>query len=150
MRSGVIKSFRVHPSWLQVPWQGKVTDLSQAYKQLFVSLKDRWAAVISVFDPNSIPTRSEQNFLQVSLPFGARGSVNPLYRASRLFWAVGLDIGLIWLNFFDDYPTFCPSNVNHVAISYQTPIQFAWLAVCRQSGKRSGVRRRLCGPWGSL
>ena len=63
LRSGVIKSFRVHPSWLQVPWQGKVTDLSQAYKQLFVSLKDRWAAVISVFDPNSIPTRSEQNFL---------------------------------------------------------------------------------------
>ena len=62
LRSGVIKSFRLHPSWLQVPWQGKVTDLSQAYKQLFVSLKDRWAAVISVFDPNSIPTRSEQNF----------------------------------------------------------------------------------------
>jgi hypothetical protein len=62
LRSGVIKSFRVHPSWLQVPWQGKVTDLSQAYKQLFVSLKDRWAAVISALDPNSIPTRSEQNF----------------------------------------------------------------------------------------
>jgi hypothetical protein len=53
LRSGVIKSFRVHPSWLQVPWQGKVTDLSQAYKQLFVSLKDRWAAIISVFDPSS-------------------------------------------------------------------------------------------------
>jgi len=62
LRSGVVKPFKVHPSWLQVPWQGKVTDLSQAYKQLFVSLKDRWAAVISVFDPNSIPTRSEQNF----------------------------------------------------------------------------------------
>ena len=28
-----------------------------------VSLKDRWAAVISVFDPNSIPTRSEKIFL---------------------------------------------------------------------------------------
>ena len=23
LRSGVIKSFRLHPSWLQVPWQGK-------------------------------------------------------------------------------------------------------------------------------
>jgi hypothetical protein len=25
-----------------------------------------------------------------------------------------LDTGLIWLNLFDDYPTFCPSNVSHV------------------------------------
>jgi hypothetical protein len=25
-----------------------------------------------------------------------------------------LDTGLIWLNFFDYYPTFCPSNVSHV------------------------------------
>ena len=28
LRSGVIKSFRVHPSWLKVSWQGKVADLS--------------------------------------------------------------------------------------------------------------------------
>jgi hypothetical protein len=111
LRSGIVKPFKVHPSWLQVPWQGKVTDLSQAYKQLFVSLKDRWAAVISVFDPNSGRAKF---FLQVSLPFGARGSVNPFNRASRLLWAVGLDTGLIWLNFFDDYPTFCPGNVSHV------------------------------------
>jgi hypothetical protein len=47
-----------------------------------------------------------------------------------------LDIGLIWLNFFDDSPTLCPSNVNHVTISYQTPIQFTLLTVGRQSGEK--------------
>jgi hypothetical protein len=40
--------------------------------------------------------------------------VNPFNRAARLLWAVGLDIGLTWLNFFEDYPTLCPGNVNHV------------------------------------
>jgi hypothetical protein len=69
LRSGDIKTFRVHQSWLQAHWQGKITDLSQAYKQLLVSLKGRWAAVISVFDPNSGRAKF---FLQVSLPFGAR------------------------------------------------------------------------------
>ena len=58
--------------------------------------------------------RASKIFLQVSLPFGSRGSVNPFNQASRLHWAVGLDTGLIWLNFFDYYPTFCPSNVSHV------------------------------------
>jgi len=96
LRSGDIKTFRVHQSWLQADWQGKFTDLSQAYKQLFVSLKGRWAAAISVFDPNSGRAKF---FLQVSLPFGARGSVNPFNRASRLLWAVSLDIGFVWLNF---------------------------------------------------
>ena len=68
LRSGAVRTFKVRDSCLNVPWQGKVTDLSQAYKQLFVSLKDRWAAVISVFDQSS----GKAKFcLQGSLPFGA-------------------------------------------------------------------------------
>ena len=57
LRSGDIKTFRVHQSWLQAHWQGKITDLSQAYNQLLVSLKGRWAAVISV----SIQTHAGPN-----------------------------------------------------------------------------------------
>jgi hypothetical protein len=48
----------------------------------------------------------ENFFLQVSLPFGARGSVNPFNRASRLLWVVDLDIGLIWLNFSTTIPLY--------------------------------------------
>ena len=36
LRSGAVRTFKVRDSWLNVPWQGKVTYLSQAYKQLFV------------------------------------------------------------------------------------------------------------------
>jgi hypothetical protein len=36
LRSGAVRTFKVREFWLNVPWQGKVTDLSQPYKQLFV------------------------------------------------------------------------------------------------------------------
>jgi hypothetical protein len=57
LRSGEVRTFKLRDSWLNLPWQGRVTDLSQAYKQLFVSRNDRWAAVISVFDPGSGKTK---------------------------------------------------------------------------------------------
>ena len=43
-------------------------------------------------------------FVSKALPFGSAASVLHFNRLSRLFWRLGLEVGLLWANFYDDYP----------------------------------------------
>ena len=114
LESGEIIKIVIHSGWKvsskeQLPWMGKTFDLKQAYKQLFVKPCDRWAACIVCFDAD---TQLPQAFLQTTLPFGARASVLSFNRVARLLWCIGSSgLGLIWGNFFDDYPALCPGLV---------------------------------------
>eukprot|EP00435_Cladocopium_sp_Y103_P038982 s2786_g10.t1 len=46
-----------------------------------------------------------------TLPFGAAASVLHFNRISKLLWALGCKLGLIWASYYDDYPLLCPSNL---------------------------------------
>jgi hypothetical protein len=88
---------------------GKTIDMEKAYKQLIVAPKGKWASSISVFDPlRSLPAL----FSQVTLPFGATSSVIAFNRVSRGLWRIGVGAGLIWANFYDDFPIVSPSSVS--------------------------------------
>ena len=114
LESGDIIKIVIHSGWKvgskeQPPWMGKTYDLKQAYKQLCVKPCDRWAACIVCFDAE---TQSPQAFLQTTLPFGARASVLSFNRVARLLWCIGASgLGIIWSNFFDDFPALCPGLV---------------------------------------
>ena len=100
-------------SWLVDPqakqWKGKNFDLSKAYKQLAVDPSNWWASSIVTWDP---VLRKPALFGQVTLPFGASGAVLAFNRASVFLWSAGIKIlGVLWTNFYDDFPSFCPSVV---------------------------------------
>ena len=52
-------------------------------------------------------------FYMRTLPFGSIASVLHFNRVSRLLWRLGLALGVVWTNYFDDYP--CLSHAAHVA-----------------------------------
>ena len=102
---------RPHPSWKQADgedgWLPLVTtlDLKGAYKQFPISVKSRALNVVALRDP---ATGGIGLFEGKALPFGSTASVLHFNRLSRLLWRLGLELGLCWGNFYDDYPIMSP------------------------------------------
>ena len=81
---------------------GRTLDLSDAYKQLLVKKSHEWTQVLRIWDHDAKQFRL---YLNKVLPFGASGSVLGFNRYARAIWKIGVvQFGLVWCNYFDDYP----------------------------------------------
>ena len=109
-------------------WVGKTFDLKSAYKNLFTADDDSWFTIISVWNPN---TSSFSLFLQDALPFGATGSVIAFNRCARLLWAIAaFELRVIWLSYFDDFPTFERSDTAEITdIAIRAMHSYAYVSV---------------------
>ena len=101
-----------HPLWRQFDgedgWMPVVTtlDLKGAYnKQFPISQASRALNVVALRNPD---TGKVGLFEGKALPFRSTASVLHFNRLARLFWRLGLELGLCWGNFFDDYPVMTP------------------------------------------
>ena len=93
----------IHASWSYANLQCELTafDLESAYKQLPLHPQDRDCSVVTL----KHPVKNEPAFfLMNTLPFGSVASVLHFNRVARLLWRIGLELHLIWFNYFDDYP----------------------------------------------
>ena len=81
---------------------GRTLDLKSAYKQLLIHRTSEWAAVVAVTDPEDM---AKKLFRLNALPFGASAAVLGFNRFARAMRKIGTRLfGLVWTNFFDDYP----------------------------------------------
>ena len=55
------------------------------------------------------PKDGPKCFFMRTLPFGSVASVLHFNRVARLLWRVGIELNLMWFNYFDDYPCISPS-----------------------------------------
>ena len=101
---------RVEPTWRSQGTNFRATsfDLESAYKQLPLHPEEQDCSVVSIVDPQSHKIAC---FLMNTLPFGSVASVLHFNRVSRLLWRLGLEMGILWTNYFDDYP--CISHLLH-------------------------------------
>ena len=114
MSDGSRLEFESQPNGIAGVWVGATFDLHAAYKQLHVHPEDRWSSVISLYSPEK---QRPQVFAQIVLPFGASASVNAFNRLSRFLWYVGcMDLGLVWTNFFDDFPVLSRKDVSTTSL----------------------------------
>ena len=92
-----------HESWKSTNLKFELTafDLESAYKQLPLHPKERDCSVVTLKHPDK---GTPVCFLMNTLPFGSVASVLHFNRISRLLWRIGLELGLLWFNYFDDYP----------------------------------------------
>ena len=72
------------------------------------SHKEQDCSVVLIVDPQSHKIAC---FLMNTLPFGSVASVLHFNRVSRLLWRLELEMGILWTNYFDDYP--CISHLLH-------------------------------------
>ena len=100
----------VHPSWKRQPASFEMTsfDLKSAYKQLPLNPGEYDCTVVSLKDPSS---QGVKCFYMRTLPFGSVASVLHFNRTARLLWRLGLSLGIVWGNYFDDFP--CISHSLH-------------------------------------
>ena len=110
LKSGEELHGRVESTWKSQGTNFKATtfDLESAYKQLPLHPEEQDCSVVSIVDPQS---REIACFLMNTLPFGSVASVLHFNRVSRLLWRLGLEMGILWTNYFDDYP--CVSHSLH-------------------------------------
>ena len=76
-------------------------DLKSAYKRLPLAESDECRAVICVKSPDDSTVKG---FVCKTLPFGAVGSVLHFNRFARFLKRVLLELQVIAMNYFDDYP----------------------------------------------
>eukprot|EP00438_Fugacium_kawagutii_P011611 Skav216067 [mRNA] locus=scaffold389:28036:29832:+ [translate_table: standard] len=80
---------------------GRTLDLDAAYKQMLVAKQSLWASVLAIEDPDGY----KRLFVSNVLPFGASSSVYAFNLVARSLHAIGERLfGLIWCNYYDDYP----------------------------------------------
>lgn len=93
----------VHQEWLSCDSEFLITalDLKSAYKQLPLHPKDQAKAVVSLWSHQHNDVRC---FVTKTLPFGAAGSVHNFLRVSAFLHAAGCQLGILWSNYFDDFP----------------------------------------------
>eukprot|EP00435_Cladocopium_sp_Y103_P025318 s3302_g6.t1 len=115
LSNGDSLSGRVHDDW-KGKCDLKVTalDLKSAYKQLPLHEADVPKAVVTILGPECNQTKY---FTLRTLPFGAAASVLHFNRISKLLWALGCKLGLIWASYYDDYPMLCPSMLESSSLS---------------------------------
>ena len=80
-------------------WLAKTYDLTGAYKQFGIASKDgELLRIIAMDTDNMNPVMLEAN---LSMPFGATGSVSAFLRVSLAVWFVGVKaVGICWTAFF--------------------------------------------------
>ena len=82
---------------------GRTLNLSNAYRQLFVSPASDWCAVVATTNPKTMQTELD---IQHANPFGATACVYAFNRFAKALWWVGVvTFWLMWTNHFDDFPT---------------------------------------------
>ena len=93
----------LHNSWSSANLQCEFTafDLESAYKQLPLHPEERNCSVVTLKHPEK---NEPACFLMNTLPFGSVASVLHFNRTARLLWRIGLELHLLWFNYFDDYP----------------------------------------------
>ena len=108
LKDGTMLRGEVHHSWRSQTASYKITsfDLASAYKQLPLHPREYDCTVVSLKDPAAGAVRC---FYMRTLPFGSVASVLHFNRVSRLLWRLGVQLGVIWGSYFDDYPTICHS-----------------------------------------
>ena len=108
----------LHPTWDLAEartWFGRCLDLSKAYRQIATNRKGRWAAIVSVFEPESGRVKC---FVATAMLFGGTAAVYAFNRASRALWFLGTHLlRLVWTNFYDDYPSLEPASTAAMARS---------------------------------
>ena len=81
--------------------RGRTLDLDAAYKQILISKSSLWCSVLAIENPAG----AKKLFLAHVLPFGASASVYAFNRLARALHTIGERIfGLVWSNYYDDYP----------------------------------------------
>lgn len=77
--------------------RGRTLDLDSAYKQILTSKASLWCSVLAIENPAGY----KKLFISNVLPFGASAS----NRLARALHTIGERIfGLVWSNYYDDYP----------------------------------------------
>eukprot|EP00971_Amphidinium_carterae_P333280 6467941-Amphidinium_carterae.1 len=107
--SGELVRLKVNPAWRNLlaqgllSLQGTTMDLKAAYKQLAVSPRSLWTALI-VVAPAAGRDPDRRIFVQKTLPFGAAASVLHFNRAAKSLHYLGASAGtLMWSPYFDDF-----------------------------------------------
>ena len=81
--------------------KGRTLDLDSAYKQILTSKACLWCSVLAIENPAGY----KKLFISNVLPFGASASVYGFNRLARALHTIGERIfGLVWSNYYDDYP----------------------------------------------
>ena len=104
LSSGEVLRGRLHSS-LDVEMArdlcGRTLDLEAAYKQMLVKESSLWSSVLLVEERGA----GKRYFISQVLPFGASASVYSFNRVARAIHQIGVALfGLIWTNYYDDYP----------------------------------------------
>ena len=94
---------------------GRCLDLKSAYRQLALNPEQSRFSVVAVYCPQS---KTAKFFLQHALPFGARSSVIFFNRFAKGLKCVGLrGLGLLWDQYFDDFPHVALKKVSAISKS---------------------------------
>ena len=111
LSDGTVLQSEVHPTWRARPPSFKITsfDLASAYKQLPLNPEEYNCTVVTLRNPSDNTIKC---FYMRTLPFGSIASVVHFNRISRLLWRLGLALGILWGNYFDDYPCITHSDHN--------------------------------------
>lgn len=81
--------------------RGRTLDLDAAYKQVLVSKSSLWCAVLAVENLEG----NKEFVISKVLPFGASAAVYAFNRLARALHIIGERLfGLVWSNYYDDYP----------------------------------------------
>ena len=96
--------------------RGRTLDLDAAYKQLLVAKQSLWCSVLAIENVNN----QRELYLSHVIPFGASASVYSFNRCARAIHSIGERLfGLVWSNFYDDYPqidlTVCGDHAQETA-----------------------------------
>ena len=95
---------RINKDWTKEEWRkirGRITDLSNAYKQVPVNPRDKALSIIAVQDPDSMTVKL---FRAMSLMFGETSAVYAFLRISRALSTLATRLfDLVVVEFFDDF-----------------------------------------------
>eukprot|EP00438_Fugacium_kawagutii_P022633 Skav216773 [mRNA] locus=scaffold3064:4705:6270:+ [translate_table: standard] len=117
LSSGERLAGNVSEAWRQLPEDqvqvvSKTVDLKSAYKQFAILPDNRKLSVLSLKRPSD---GKVHGFVSRTLPFGSVASVLHFNRVARLLHQLGLELGIVWANYYDDYPV-----VDFKALAKQT------------------------------
>ena len=123
LQDGEVLDGKLHADWGE---QGRgvpmlcVLDLSNAYKQLPLHPSCRKYSIVTLLNPE---TGEPACFEGKVLPLGSTASVvhfNRRSKCSRLLQCIGWHLGILWGNYFDDFPILSLSGVTDSTINTVT------------------------------
>ena len=112
LKSGKCLRGKLHEDWNMESLKCLIStlDLKDAYKQFDIHKDDRCKSVVSL---QRLDGNGTTHYVMNCMPFGASSSVHNFNRIGRMIWAIGvIELRLPWVNYFDDYPIFTPSEIS--------------------------------------